>query len=302
MNSNQPIPFGRGVCYSGYRVGQSPITRHYPSDEQVLEDLRLLSHHFDYIRLYDTSYHAYSVLRVIEQHQLPLKVMLGAEGGGEISNPNCPWGGLHSEEEIAYNQLHNYAKLDELALLARAYPHLVLAVSVGNESTSLWQSNLIAPETIAKYVRYVKEKVSCPVTFCEGAHYYRLHGQPIVDEVDFLSIHSYPVWMKVPFASSVDETIKDFEATATMYPHKQIVVTEFGWPTSANTSMNAAETNEINQANYLKEMAQWSQQSKITMFVFEAFDEPWKGGNDPIEPEKHWGIYTVDRQPKSFLK
>ncbi len=302
MIIQQPIAFGRGVCYSGYRTSHSPITRRYPSDAEVLEDLQILVPHFDYLRMYDTSWHAYSVLRVIQQHHLPLKVMLGAEGGGEISNPNCPWGGLHSEEEIAYNRLHNYAKLDELALLARTYPEIVLAVSVGNESTSLWQSNLLTPETIADYVRYIKPKVPCPVTFCEGAHYYRLHGQVIAKEVDFLSIHCYPVWMKIPFADAVDETIKDIEATHQMYPDKQIVVTEFGWPTSANKSMNAEETTEANQAVYLKQMAQWSQAHQLTMFVFEAFDEPWKGGNDPIEPEKHWGIYSVDRLPKQYTK
>ncbi|MCK7487093.1 MAG: hypothetical protein MZU97_17465 [Bacillus subtilis] len=25
------------------------------------------------------------------------------------------------------------------------------------------------------------------------------------------------------------------------------------------------------------------------MFTFEAFDEPWKGSANPVEPEKHWG-------------
>ena len=35
-----------------------------------------------------------------------------------------------------------------------------------------------------------------------------------------------------------------------------------------------------------------------THFVFEAFDEPWKGSADPLEPEKHWGLFTVERQPK----
>jgi exo-beta-1,3-glucanase (GH17 family) len=32
--------------------------------------------------------------------------------------------------------------------------------------------------------------------------------------------------------------------------------------------------------------------------VFEAFDENWKGSPDPEEPEKHWGLYGVNRQPK----
>ena len=35
--------------------------------------------------------------------------------------------------------------------------------------------------------------------------------------------------------------------------------------------------------------------------LFEAFDEPWKGSPEPDEPEKHWGLYTVDRKPKAVL-
>ena len=38
------------------------------------------------------------------------------------------------------------------------------------------------------------------------------------------------------------------------------------------------------------------------MCIFEAFDEPWKGGNRPNEAEKHWGILNEDRTPKLVLK
>jgi hypothetical protein len=36
-------------------------------------------------------------------------------------------------------------------------------------------------------------------------------------------------------------------------------------------------------------------------FVFEAFDEPWKGSPDPHEPEKHWGLFYENRNPKMAL-
>jgi hypothetical protein len=45
----------------------------------------------------------------------------------------------------------------------------------------------------------------------------------------------------------------------------------------------------------------WTDEAGILCFVFEAFDEPWKGSPDPMEPEKHWGLYTVDRQPKKVM-
>ena len=36
--------------------------------------------------------------------------------------------------------------------------------------------------------------------------------------------------------------------------------------------------------------------------MFEAFDEPWKGSPDPLEPEKHWGLFTVERVPKQVMQ
>ena len=40
----------------------------------------------------------------------------------------------------------------------------------------------------------------------------------------------------------------------------------------------------------------------ILTFIFEAFDEPWKGSDDPDEPEKHWGLYYENRSPKLVLR
>ena len=40
----------------------------------------------------------------------------------------------------------------------------------------------------------------------------------------------------------------------------------------------------------------------LLVYFFEAFDENWKGSDDPFEPEKHWGIYKADRSPKLAMK
>jgi len=296
------IPFGKAVCYSGYRENQSPGSHVYPSYEEVLFDLKLLSKHFDYIRMYDPYQHAKTVLQVIEENHIPLKVMIGVEPGGEISNPNCPWGGLHSDEEIAINKVKNYEQLDLLASLVNKYPKIVLAAAVGNECTSEWHHNLVAPETIAAHAKYLKSKVNCPVTFCEGSVYWLKNGKEIAKEVDFISIHSYPLWIRVPLDKAFEATVSDYEKNQKAYPDKQIIFTEYGWTTCADDKMNQAEANEAGQNQYLTQVFDWSNKNKITMFVFEAFDEPWKGSSNPYEPEKHWGIMDVKRQPKLFFK
>ena len=85
------------VAYSGYRSGQHPGQGEggvYPTEEQVLEDLRILTRdlNFGLIRLYDSGEHAKTVLKLIREHQLPVRVMLGIWLSAEISNhQGCPW-------------------------------------------------------------------------------------------------------------------------------------------------------------------------------------------------------------------
>ena len=45
----------------------------------------------------------------------------------------------------------------------------------------------------------------------------------------------------------------------------------------------------------------WADEAGILCFVFEAFDGPWKGSSDPMEPEKHRGPCTVDRLPQQVM-
>ena len=69
------LPTGNAICYSGYRDGQSPDLRRYPSLAQIREDLQLLAPHWPLLRLYDCSPHAERVLQVIREDHLPLRVL-----------------------------------------------------------------------------------------------------------------------------------------------------------------------------------------------------------------------------------
>nr|MBP9213743.1 hypothetical protein [Chitinophagaceae bacterium] len=60
--------------------------------------------------------------------------------------------------------------------------------------------------------------------------------------------------------------------------------------------------NEENQKVYYEDLVEWTTQENILTFVFEAFDEDWKGSPEPNEPEKHWGLFKIDRTPKLVMK
>jgi exo-beta-1,3-glucanase (GH17 family) len=82
-----------------------------------------------------------------------------------------------------------------------------------------------------------------------------------------------------------------------------IVITEAGWTTQSNgCGIEAWNASDTLQAEYYQQLLRWTNTEKILTFVFEAFDEPWKGSDDPQEPEKHWGLFYVDRSPKLVLQ
>jgi exo-beta-1,3-glucanase (GH17 family) len=59
---------------------------------------------------------------------------------------------------------------------------------------------------------------------------------------------------------------------------------------------------EENQAIYFQDLMTWADKERILVFFFEAFDETWKGSPEPLEPEKHWGVYKIDRTPKKGFR
>jgi exo-beta-1,3-glucanase (GH17 family) len=291
------------ICYSGYREGQSPATRKYPTEAQVLEDLRLLAPRFRHLRMYDCSPHVQTTLALIQKHKLPFKVMIGAYLAAEASNPKCPWGGVYEEDELVRNRRENQRQLAQAILLANKHPDIVSSVSVGNEATVEWTDHLVPVEHVIQYVRTLKADVKQPVTFCENYVPWRTILEPLVAEVDFISLHTYPEWEHKGMDTALSFTEENFDSVATKYPGKKVVITEAGWATRSNgRGIPPENANEAFQKQYIEELTAWSLKRGILTFVFEAFDEPWKGSEHPDEPEKHWGLYTVDRRPKPVLR
>jgi exo-beta-1,3-glucanase (GH17 family) len=297
------LPQGRAICYSGYRDGQSPDLRIYPSVAQIREDLHLLARHWPLLRLYDCSLHAERVLQVIRDDGLPLRVMLGAYLGAEMNNFGCPWGGTYSEEQLDASRRENAAELERLVRLAREHPHTVFSVAVGNEATVDWSDHIVPVPKMIEYVRWVKARLPQPVTFCENYVPWQHKLRDLVPELDFLSLHTYPVWEYKHIHEALDYTKDNIASVAPLYPGKTLVITEAGWCTNSNgRGMNAEHAVQELQALYYRDLMAWTQAEGLLCFVFEAFDEPWKGSSDPLEPEKHWGLFTVDRRPKLVMK
>jgi exo-beta-1,3-glucanase (GH17 family) len=302
--SNSPaFPHGNAICYSGYRQDQSPPAGVYPSHRQVTEDLLILEKNWDYLRLYDSSRHAEIVLEVIEREGLDFRVMLGLDLAAELSNPDCPWGADFSEETLSANRKDNDRQVDRAIELANRYPSIVFSVAVGNEAAVEWTDHLVSVDRLVAQVRKITRAVDQPVTSCDNYAPWMDKLEPLVAELDFISVHTYPAWEYRTMSDALEYTQENYHSVQDRYPGKPVVITEAGWTTASNgRGIEPANASEEIQAQYYEALLKWTTDAEILTFVFEAFDEPWKGSPDPLEPEKHWGLFKLDRTPKLVMQ
>ncbi|HSN51577.1 MAG TPA: hypothetical protein VLS87_03530 [Woeseiaceae bacterium] len=297
------LEHGNAICYSGYRDGQSPHQRRFPSYEQIREDLLILAKNWRYLRLYDCSPHAGTVLKVIRNEGLHFKVMLGLDMAAEMSNPHCPWGAEFSEDVLDANRRANGEEVRRLVELANAFDDIVFSVSVGNEASVEWTDHMVPVEALVAYVREVKKGIVQPVTFCENYVPWTYKLEPLAEELDFIAVHTYPAWEYRSIHDALDFTRQNYQSVVDHYPGKPVVITEAGWTTAANgRGIDPHNASEELQASYYEQLIEWTTAEEILTFVFEAFDEPWKGSPDPLEPEKHWGLFDVNRVPKLVMR
>lgn len=291
------------VAYSGFREGQHPDRGDgavNPSDAEILEDLQILIHHdLTLIRLYDTGENSEATLKVIREHGLPVKVLLGIWLRAEISNhENCTW--LDEPipaSQLAANTVDNLAEIQRGIDLANEFDDIVVAVNVGNEALVEWNDHMVSLENVIDYVKRVGDGIDQPVTVADNYEWWIRDGGPLAEVVDFLGVHTYPAWEEKSIDEALPYTIDNIRAVQSALPDKPIAILEAGW---ASVAMEfGGRANEPNQARYYRELQTWAAEKNITVFFFEAFDEPWKGNPDnPLGAEKHWGLFNVDRTQK----
>jgi exo-beta-1,3-glucanase (GH17 family) len=296
----------RAVSYSGFREGQHPDRGSgavNPSEEQILEDLRILVRDgFGPIRMYDSRENTRTTLELIRRHHLPLQVLLGIWLDAELSNhEGCPW--LDEPipgEKLAANAVANRGEVLRGIALANEYRDIVLGVVVGNEALEDWTDHLVPVEQVIAYVRQVRAAVPQPVTVANSYAWWRDRGAALAAEVDFLGAHSYPLFEQQTIDTALAYLAKGIEETRAALPGRPLMVLEAGWPTTATEFPGQAS--EANQRRHYRELREWAAATGTTVIFFEAFDEPWKGNpDDPRTVEKHLGLYYVDRTPKAVL-
>jgi len=306
-----PADFGsrQAVAYSPYR-SLNRDTEQITAD-MIRQDLRLLvDAGVGLIRLFDSSNQvARQTLQVIRDQGLDLKVMLGI------------W--------IAPNaEAANQAEIERGVTLAREFSGTVVAVSVGNETLVSWSGHRQSAAQLASYIRSVRDRITQPITTDDN--WAVLAGRPgeqnpqaVLDAVDFLAVHTYPLldtvfnpvawdWKQesVPEAqraaammdAAVQRARDDYAAVrsnlnALGFTAMPIIIGETGWKAEPSGS-EAQRAHPVNQKMYRQRLQAWLAQagSPLNIIWFAAFDEPWKQGDDK------WGLFDVQRQARCVVQ
>lgn len=82
---------------------------------------------------------------------------------------------------------------------------------------------------------------------------------------------------------------------------KPVHIGETGWASICNHhygNQGSKAVDEYKAALYYRYMREWTRQSGISCFYFEAFDEQWKDVGNPLGSENHFGLINLQSQAK----
>ena len=294
---------GNGICYGPHRDGQRPDGAS-PTREQIAEDLRLLQPHWALIRMYNPDAPAETALQLIRAGSLPFKVLLGAWIAPETKQVQ---NGAPAED-LPEARASNRQQVENAIRLANAFPDVVIAVDVGNETQVSWSDHRVPTDRLISYVREVRARTVVPITSADDFGYWVLpESRALARELDFLDVHAYAMWAGQQLEVALAFTQDKLAEVARTHPDRALVLGEFGWATRRHSQGEQAKLikgapGEDQQRAFHQQAIAWTTRERIANLYFEAFDENWKGGPHPDEVEKHWGLYRADRTPKKAMQ
>jgi exo-beta-1,3-glucanase (GH17 family)/cellulose synthase/poly-beta-1,6-N-acetylglucosamine synthase-like glycosyltransferase len=278
-SSSRPPPKGEpprerlsGLCYSPFRMGQSPHGISGPTESQIREDLALLKMHTDNIRIYSVHGILGSIPALAKEYGL--SVMLGAWIG--------PDDDFNTRELMRSIEIANTCEN-------------VSALVVGNEC--LFRGD-VSVEQLTLYINLVKAATAVPVSCSEQWHIWEQHPE-LANDVDFIAAHILPFWEAVPQRDVHDAIYSRIELLQELFPNRSIIFSEVGWPSKGYRS-NTVQASRRQQATYIRDIVEHMKRRRHLYYIIEAFDQPWK--TEEGEVGAHWGIFSSEREPKFSLQ
>ncbi|MBZ4202243.1 MAG: glycosyltransferase [Methylovulum sp.] len=259
-----------GLTYDPTRKGDDPRDNIFVDEADIDKDLALLENKVHAIRTYSMLRGQHKIPEIAAKHNL--NVTLGAWIDGNLEK--------------------NRQELETLLDISRQNNPKIIRLMVGNE---VLLRNDISEDALIEYIREVKKRNWRPVSTSETWAEWLKHPK-VVDEVDFIAVHILPYWEGIAADEAVDYIFDRYHDVQKAYPNKPVIITELGWPSDGQPARHATAS-VSNQAKVLREFLNRADQEKITYYIVEAIDQPWK---QSIEGSAgaYWGIFNADRVAK----
>ena len=273
----------QSVSFAPYRPGQSPLTRTFPTADQIDQDLKRLQGKVRAVRTYSTGENLEAVPQRAGKYGL--KVWHGA------------W--------LNDNDKENLEQVNLLIDHANKYPDTIERVIVGNEV--LLRKDLTANQ-LRSYIRMVKSRVKQPVTYADVWEFW-LRNPSLADEVDFITVHLLPYWEDEPIGLErreangqlrIEKHLLDiYHKVQQRFPGKKIVIGETGWPSDGRMRSDA-RPGRIEQVRYFSIFRSIAERENFDYNVVEAFDQYWKARQEGTVGAA-WGLLDAYRNDKFEL-
>jgi exo-beta-1,3-glucanase (GH17 family)/cellulose synthase/poly-beta-1,6-N-acetylglucosamine synthase-like glycosyltransferase len=273
----------RGLAYSGYGRFSSPSTVNTQNAPDKLQATPQTAQRFSpeggghsaRLLAYTTQVRTYG-LRDLQQ-------LAADKGFARLRITAGVW--LDARQDNNLQELHQVLKL--------ARQHInVAAIMLGNETQLLYK---LTPAQLAQWFGAARALTRLPLSTAEPWHVW-LARPELVELVDFITVHVLPYWEGVPAEQAVAYALARVNEVKKRYPHKAVVIGEFGWP-SAGPTRGGAVPGSIEQAKVLHDFVGQMLQRPEPYFLMEAIDQVWKPSIEgPVGA--FWGLMQVDFTPK----
>lgn len=210
-------------------------------------------------------------------------------------------------------------QIDTAIEQAHQYPNVVKGIIVGVEPVGLQG---ISMQTVIDMIHYAKQKrdlkgftsKTLPITTSEQLGVLAgVQHRPIVKAVeDVLFANYYPflacgITVNTAITDpdwGLDAKYKGLKAQITSYhltSPPRIMIGETGWssdgtnqppPAGCPAGKTVPPAGKTDQQTYIAEVKNWAIANSVDVFLFIAFDEPWKNC-DTNSIDHHWGVLTT---------
>ncbi|MEO9884335.1 MAG: glycosyl hydrolase family 17 [Balneola sp.] len=161
-----------------------------------------------------------------------------------------------------------------------------------------------------------------------GDEYHKEDLNKLIRSVDYISMHTYPMhdthynpdfWgvrenelgnsdeekIEAALQRSLEYSVGQYQSVIdymkSIGENKQVHIGETGWATISNGQYGnegSRATDEFKMGRYHDLIRKWSDENKVSVFYFEAFDEKWKDAKNQQGSENHFGLINLKSEAK----